>query len=83
MVRCSPSFALRAEYKSPELMPDVPDCLIRPSKRLSMSSKSSLLRSAGVAAAMAVKGKLPVQKVNYAELRKKLLNLNQRLERPV
>ena len=39
--------------------------------------------SAGVAAAMAVKGKLPVQKVNYAELRKKLLNLNQRLERPV
>jgi hypothetical protein len=39
--------------------------------------------SAGVAAAMVAKGNLPVQKVEYAELRKKLLNLNQRLERPV
>ncbi len=39
--------------------------------------------SAGVAAAMAVKDKLPVQKVNCAGLRQKLLNLNQRLERPV
>ena len=39
--------------------------------------------SAGVAAAMAVKEKVPVQRIEYGELRKKLLNLNQRLERPV
>ena len=39
--------------------------------------------SAGVAAALAVKEKIPVQKIEYTELRKKLLNLNQRLERPV
>jgi len=39
--------------------------------------------SAGVAAAMAVREKVPVQKVEYTDLREKLLNLNQRLERPV
>jgi len=39
--------------------------------------------SAGVAAALAVRGKLAVQSVEYGELRKKLLRLNQRLERPI
>lgn len=39
--------------------------------------------SAGVAAAMAVKDKLAVQAIAYHELRKKLLKLNQRLERPL
>ncbi len=39
--------------------------------------------SAGVAAAMAVKENLPVQKVDYRQLQKKLLRLNQRLDRPV
>jgi hypothetical protein len=39
--------------------------------------------SAGVAAAMAVREKVPVQKVEHCELREKLLGLNQRLERPV
>ena len=39
--------------------------------------------SAGVAAAMAVREKVPVQKVEYTDLREKLLYLNQRLERPV
>jgi FAD dependent oxidoreductase len=38
--------------------------------------------SAGVAAAMAVAGKIPVQKVEYTVLREKLLNRSQRLERP-
>jgi len=38
--------------------------------------------SAGVAASMAVKANVPVQQVEYAELRKKLAGLNQRLERP-
>ncbi len=39
--------------------------------------------SAGVAAAMAVAQKLPVQKIDYSQLRVKLLALSQRLERPV
>lgn len=39
--------------------------------------------SAGVAASMAVKSKVPVQQVEYAGLRTKLLNLKQKLERPV
>ena len=39
--------------------------------------------SAGVAAAMAVKENLPVQKVDYRQLQKKQLRLNQRLDRPV
>jgi len=39
--------------------------------------------SAGVAAAMAVREKVSVQKVEYRELREKLLGLNQRLERPI
>jgi hypothetical protein len=39
--------------------------------------------SAGVAASMAVKANLPVQKVDYASLRQQLLSLQQRLERPV
>jgi len=39
--------------------------------------------SAGVAAAMAVREKISVQDIEYRELRKKLLGLNQRLERPI
>jgi hypothetical protein len=38
--------------------------------------------SAGTAAAMAVANHVAVQEVDYLELRKKLLNLSQRLERP-
>jgi hypothetical protein len=38
--------------------------------------------SAGTAAAMAVAKHVTVQEVDYLELRKKLLNLSQRLERP-
>ena len=39
--------------------------------------------SAGVAASMAVKAGVPVQQVEYAGLRAKLLSLHQKLERPV
>jgi hypothetical protein len=42
----------------------------------------SLGESAGVAAAIAVKEKTSVQDVNYAQLRTRLLNLQQRLDRP-
>jgi hypothetical protein len=39
--------------------------------------------SAGVAAAMAVAEKLPVQQVSYAAMKEKLVALKQKLERPV
>jgi len=39
--------------------------------------------SAGVAAGMAVRDRVSVQQVDYRQLRKKLLSLNQRLERPI
>ena len=37
--------------------------------------------SAGVAAAMAVKGRIPVQDVTYDKLKAKLLTLGQKVER--
>ncbi|MFZ4766080.1 MAG: FAD-dependent oxidoreductase [Roseimicrobium sp.] len=39
--------------------------------------------SAGVAAAMAVAENVPLQQVQYARLKEKLVALKQRLERPV
>jgi hypothetical protein len=38
--------------------------------------------SAGVAASMAVKAKVPVQQVEYAQLRTKLRELKQKLDKP-
>ncbi len=39
--------------------------------------------SAGVAASMAVKAKVPVQEIEYAKLRAKLLALKQKLDIPI